>query len=94
MHFTFADFNTLLSAIAALIAAYHAARANRKGTQIRANVNGNLESLIQILAESAITIPHDTATRVISAPPVQHAADETPEERVAMEFFAKINPRA
>lgn len=93
MHLTFADINTLISAIAALIAAYHAARASQKGTTIKANVNGNLENLVRILSESAITIPHSTATRVVSAPPVDLTGDETMEERLALEFLAKINPK-
>lgn len=81
---------SLVSAIAAVLAAWHAIQGSKKGTQIKANVNGNLERLVQILAESAITIPHDTAAKVISAPPVDIPDDASTDERLALEFLAKL----
>jgi hypothetical protein len=80
----------VISAVAALLAAYHAIRGNQKSTTIKASVNGNLERLVEILAHAAIEIPHDTATKVIEAPPITIPDEATSDERLALEWINKV----
>ena len=89
MHITFNDVISAISALAALLASYHAIRANSKATVIRANVNGNIERLVNILSEAAITIPHQTATKVIATPPVD-TSGLSPEDKLTVEFLQKL----
>jgi hypothetical protein len=79
-----------VSALSAAVAAYHAIRGSRKSTEIKANVNGNIERLVDILADAAITIPHSVAARVIAAPHADIPDDVTPDERLALEWFQKV----
>jgi len=83
----------LIAAAPGLLAAWHAIQANHKTTNIKANVNGNIERLVDILAQAAITIPHDVATKIIAAPPIDIPDDATSDERLALEFLQKIKPQ-
>lgn len=81
---------TITANLVALLAAYHAIQGNRKSTNIQANVNGNIASLVKILGEAAITVPHETAAKVIAAPPADIPEDATPEETLALEWIQKL----
>jgi hypothetical protein len=79
-----------VSALSAAIAAWHAARGSKKSTEIKANVNGNLQRLVDILAEAAITVPHSVAAKVVAAPPADIPDDATLDERLALEWLQKV----
>jgi len=83
----------LIAAAPGLLAAYHAIQASRKGTVIKANVNGNMERLLTVLEQAAVTVPHDVAAKVVAAPPVDIPDDATSDERLALEFLQKIKPQ-
>jgi len=89
VHITFNDIVSAISALAALLASYHAIKANGKASVIKANVNGNIERLVDILVDAAITIPHETAAKVVATPPVD-TEGLSPDDRLAVEFFQKL----
>jgi hypothetical protein len=90
MSITASDITSGISALAALIAAYHAVRANGKATTINANVNGRFAKFLEILGQAAITVPHEVAAKVVAAPPAEVPPDATPEEQLTLEWLAKI----
>lgn len=81
---------SIISALAALLAAWHAIKANSKSTTINANVNSRLEELVKILGQAEITIPHEVAAKVVYAPPQTVPQGATLEEELALQWLAKI----
>jgi hypothetical protein len=82
-----------LASLASIINIAFTRRNKKKLDDVHVLVNSNVEKMLDILSHASVTLPHDTASKVIAAavqpdPP----PDETIEETIAREFLAKLKP--